>query len=699
MRAPVKFRMRDYVTFSIRATEGGKQYLHECKDSKSDTGYSLLTWVDATHAALVNGNMRFYRPDKMQDGCHTWTSKTRYNKPVLLRHDEDCDPVGRVIEAKYVDDSYKYVSQHANVKSLIFYDSTSNKRFDLFKSVDWVYDTLQKRNRDFSGLGHIELGLNVTNPDAIAKVQRGEYATVSVGFNTDAAICSICHQNWSTDGKCEHRLGSIVDGRRCFVISGNFEYDECSFVTHPADPFAGVKNTEVINRAKDSMAMRVFMLGQSFDEEMGLFHSTDSLSAAAADMIESDIEIVSDEKDTDMELDAIRAEINSKTLTKERALELRTELEGNVDAKRLLTTLKAKMTKSGWNEDGVVGLTKEMLEARIAAAPEAFKALATDKRAEFVAALEADAAAFGLAVPVLTDKIADPAPAETPNPGAPASTPISGTDAAASDKPWATVTPLLKDSKNGEKIVKHLDATRACYDAMADDSEKSMFRSAMGACMEVLSAESWLSYMKGRVTSNDEVLVNKSELDSLHEGVEAYEGAAKRSKDSNTALVATNKILMADYKRAIATQIVMYSVLTNEAGFTGLSADQVQAEIDERAGRQLVSLQDSLKDLAKKLAGKIPEAPSTEQTQVATDAAVVPPAAGTEVAAREVSDSATVADSHVDEPGKETPPADAPRGEGTVKRPLANLDDLRSMRRTASVDIYRRLKDQSTKTE
>src|ERR1035438_1003998 len=437
------------------------------------------------------------------------------------------------------------------------------------------------------------------------------------------------------------------------------------------------------------MAMRVFMLGQSFDEEMGLFHSTDSLSAAPADMIESDIEIVSDEKDTDMELDSIRAEINSKTLTKERALELRTELEGNADAKRLLTTLKAKITKQGWNEDATP-ISQEMVEARIAAAPEAFKALATDQRAAFVAALEADAAAFGLAVPELKD---GEAPAEILPPATPAA------DAAASDGPWATVTPLLKDSKNGEKIVKHLDATRACYDSMDDDSEKSMFRSAMGACMEVLSAESWLSYMKGRVTSNDDRLVNKSELDSLHEGVEAYEGAAKRSKDSNTALVATNKILMADYKRAIATQIVMYSVLTNEAGFTGLSADQVQAEIDERAGRQLVSLQDSLKDLAKKLAGKIPEAPSTEQTQVATDAAVVPPAAGTEVAAREVSDSATVADSHVDEPGKETPPADAPRGEGTVKRPMANLDDLRSMRRTASVDIYRRLKDQSTKTE
>jgi hypothetical protein len=676
--------MRDYVTFSIRATENGKQYLHECKDSKSESGYSLLTWVDATHAGLVNGNMRFYRPDKMQDGCHTWTSKTRYNKPVLLRHDEDCDPVGRVVEAKYVDDSYKYVSQHAAVKSLLFYDSSSNKRFDLFKSVNWVYDTLQKRNRDFSGLGHCELGLNITNPDAIGKVQRGEYATVSVGFQTDSAICSICHQDWSLDGKCEHRLGAIVDGRRCFVISGNFEYDECSFVTHPADPFASVKNTEIIARAKDSMAMRVFMLGHSFDEEMGLFRMTDSLPAAAADMLESDIEIVSDfEKDTDMELDAIRAEINSKDLTKERALELRTALEGNADAKRLLTTLKAKITKQGWNEDASAP-TQELVEARIATSVADFAALAADKRADFVAALEADASAFGLSVPGLTAEAALPATEVVP----------PAADSMEVASPWAAI---VKDSKNGDCIVKHVDSTRALHDKLEDDSEKSLFRSAMGACMEVLSAEGWLSYMKGRVTSKDEVLVPRVEIDSLHEGVEAYEDTNKKLKDSNAVLAATNKTLMQDYKRAIATQVVMYSVLTGEAGFTDLSADQIQAEITERAGRQLISLQDSLKDLAKKLAGKIPEATSPEQAHVATDAAVVPPAAGTEVEVHEVSDSATVAESTADQPGVVPPAGDAPRGEGTVKRPLATLEDLKSMRKTAAVDTYRRLKENSTK--
>ena len=77
MIQPVKFRMRDFVTFAIKATEEGKQYLHECKDSTSETGFSLLTWVDATHAGMVNGNMRFYRPDLMQASTHTWVDAKR----------------------------------------------------------------------------------------------------------------------------------------------------------------------------------------------------------------------------------------------------------------------------------------------------------------------------------------------------------------------------------------------------------------------------------------------------------------------------------------------------------------------------------------------------------------------------------------------------------------------------------------------
>ena len=679
---PVRYRMRDFVTFSLRATENGKKFLHECRDAQSDSGYSLLTWVDATHAGIVNGNMRFYRPDHMQDSCHTWLDPKRAKRPVLVRHDEDCDPLGRVVEAKYIDESYKYVSRYQTVKSLLFYDSTSSKRLDLFKSVDWVLNTLQRRDKDYVGLGHIQLGLNVTNPDAIAKIQRGEFATVSVGFQTDAAICSICHQNWSTDGRCEHRLGEMVDGHRMFIISGRFGYEECSFVNFPADPAAMVTNTEIIARAKDSMAVRVFLLGQAYDEEAGLFRHTDSLPAEAADMLEADIQVVSDEdEETEMELDAIRTEINSKELTRERALALREELAGNADAKRLLTTLKAKITKNGWGGDSAVGLTKEMVEVRIAAAPTEYQA-AEDKPA-FLAQLEADAATFGLTVPVM-----DLDPVEVA---------VDHNEAGV----MQPVVDLVKDSKNGDKIVKHVDITRALHDGLEDDSEKSLFRSAMGACMEVLSAEGWLSYMKGRVTQNDELLVNKAEYDTLHDGLEAYEIEKKKIQDASAAMAAANRKLMADYKQAIATQIVMYSVLTGDTGFTGLSADQIRAEIGERSMRQLVSLQDSLKDLTKKLSVQVPEetAPLAEQTQQdgADDAK---PAPDHEVASREVLDNAQVQDS-TDQPKEpESGSREAQRGEGTVARPVATLEDLRSMRRTAAVDNYLRLKAADTlKTE
>jgi len=788
MVQPVKFRMRDFLTFAVKAAEEGKRYLHECRDAKSETGFSLLTWVDATHAGMVNGNMRFYRPDMMQAGAHTWVEGKRSKKPVLVRHDADSDPLGRIIEAKYIDESYKYVGTFQKIKNLVFYDSVSSKRVDLFRSVDWVYNTLQRRNRDYAGLGYISLGLNVTNPDAIAKIQRGEYATVSVGFQTDAAICSICHQNWSVDGKCDHRLGEIVDEKRCFLISGNFEYEECSFVNFPADPFANVKNTEVIQRAKDSMAMRVFLMGQSFDEAAGLFRVTDSLPAQYADMLEADIQVVSeDDEETDMELDAIRAEITSKELKPERAHELIAQLEGNADAKRLLTTLRAKITKNGWNADKAVP-TKEEVEVRIAGLADALTPLSPAARKAYLDSLEADAGVFGLEVPTidldeLVEETWDVAALSAEDQAFFAQgedalyelmwAPVDGEDAAdalAQDKKltgaarnklkgstfcgpnrsfpvndcghvtaakrflggakisqttkdkihacvdrkaksmgcggakekkkdasgaaseWTAGTDAagasvsLKDSKNGDSIVNHLDATRALYDKLDEEGEKSLFRSAMGACMEVLSAESWLSYMKGRVTGKDEVLVNKVDYDTLCDGVDAYEAERGKLQGVVAAMKQTNLTLLRDQKRALATQIVMYSVLSGEVGFKGLSADQAQAEIEERTGRQFVSLQDALRDLIKKLAIPVPSTDGSEEKLAA-------PA----IAPKSVDDNAVIVDA-AERPQEPAPGSkETQRGDGVT--PVATLEDLRSMRQTASVETYRRLKTNSQKTE
>jgi len=143
-----KLRMRDYLTLRVRGAEN-KKFVFECKDSASETGHSLLVTVEATHAGLVNGNMRFYRPDRMQDGCHTWTS--RYPRPVLLRYNDDSDPIGRVAKAHYKDFSWEYASRFPRLRNLIFYDS-GKKRLNLFDSVDYVVPRIRRRSRKSSGM-------------------------------------------------------------------------------------------------------------------------------------------------------------------------------------------------------------------------------------------------------------------------------------------------------------------------------------------------------------------------------------------------------------------------------------------------------------------------------------------------------------------------------------------------------------------
>jgi hypothetical protein len=148
----------------------------------------------------------------------------------------------------------------------------------------------------------------------------------------------------------------------------------------------------------------------------------------------------------------------------------------------------------------------------------------------------------------------------------------------------------------------------------------------------------------------------------------------------------TNLTLLRDQKRALATQIVMYSVLSGEVGFKGLTADQAQAEIEERTGRQFVSLQDALRDLIKKLAIPVPSTDGSEEKLAA-------PA----IAPKSVDDNAVIVDA-AERPQEPAPGSkETQRGDGVT--PVATLEDLRSMRQTASVETYRRLKTNSQKTE
>jgi hypothetical protein len=364
-------RMHDLWTFKPKEVMANKKHLFECKDNTCETGKSLLVKVAATHGGIVNGNYRMYRPDRMQDSVHTWTPKVGFARPVLIGHNERGDVLGRVKTARYVDESYKWAGDFPIIKDSLFYRSDS-KKMPLHETVDWIVEHLMEQD-GYTGLGYIELGMNITNPDAIGKVLRDEYLTVSVGFKTDSAVCSICKTDWAVDDKCDHKLGDMVDGKPVFLISGNFEYEEVSFVNFPADPFAGTISKDVLTDA----ASRQFFLGLDRKQQRTTAASmtmTDSLYDADIHHVEEPMPAtVIDLSKVDLQ-NSFSAEIKSETLTAERAQEMKGQLqewapdtdELKTKKRSLFSTLNAVISKRFKKAEPAPNETDAELAAAIA---------------------------------------------------------------------------------------------------------------------------------------------------------------------------------------------------------------------------------------------------------------------------------------------------------------------------------------------
>ena len=366
-------QMRDFWTFRPTEVQENKRHLFECRDSKSDTGHSLLVHVAASHSGIVNGNRRFYRPDKMQESVHTWLPQKasdgtvlRTARPVLISHDEKGDVLGRVLEAKYIDESWKYATEFPVVKDFLFYQRDGRKRHDLYRSVDWIVDNLVDLD-EYTGLGYTDLGIRITNPEAIRKVLADEYLTVSIGFKTDAAVCSLCHTDWAKDGKCGHKLGEIEDGRHMFLIAGAMVNEELSFINFAADPFATTLSKKVLT---DSLE-KAFFLGLPINEQNtfaanglqltdGLIFEAD-LQAAEEPMFDlqaAEESIDVDTAITQLDLSAVTAELKSKDLTRSRAYTLKDSLaawtpesdEDKSKKRSLVSTVNVKIRVNKWDK-------------------------------------------------------------------------------------------------------------------------------------------------------------------------------------------------------------------------------------------------------------------------------------------------------------------------------------------------------------
>lgn len=126
-----------------------------------------------------------------------------YPKPIILNHDLNSEPIGRVMAAKM--------------------------------------------DKEEDGSAFVRLQVAITDPAAIQKVLDKRYLTGSVGGRAGKAICSISGEDLaaeSSDGKprlAKFKRGQVYKGKLAFVDMQDISFKEYSFVNQPADSKSGVR--------------------------------------------------------------------------------------------------------------------------------------------------------------------------------------------------------------------------------------------------------------------------------------------------------------------------------------------------------------------------------------------------------------------------------------------------------------------------
>lgn len=223
----------------------------------------FIATINATHAGFINGNHTWYLEEDMANGVDTWISP--YNKPVLVHHEMKKDAIGRVLSAKYV-------------------KMTDSKN----------------GNKNYPK-GFIQLEVEITDQEAVAKIKDRRYNTVSISTDARTARCSICNQDIAAKGLCEHERGKKYDGKKCFWYLGGLKYKEVSYVNAPADEYAETERfeeKEVLMAVSDSKAP-MFQFEDSKEDpdcEKWDDYSEEDLALAHWLMVELDSELSEEDK-------------------------------------------------------------------------------------------------------------------------------------------------------------------------------------------------------------------------------------------------------------------------------------------------------------------------------------------------------------------------------------------------------------------
>ena len=193
-----------------------KKVLSEAKEGKK---VKLRARIEAIHETVTKNDI-MYSADRLRgdsslvsegkirpSGQYSWTRP--YEKPMLINHDSNTKPLGRIVEAQY-------------------------------------------RDKTSGGSPGIEVLVELSDPEAIKMVLDGRYLTVSIGADTDALHCSICNSNVFEEEFCGHWKGETYEGVKCHYKVGNLWFSELSFVNKPADENARVVGFDKITEGEES---------------------------------------------------------------------------------------------------------------------------------------------------------------------------------------------------------------------------------------------------------------------------------------------------------------------------------------------------------------------------------------------------------------------------------------------------------------
>ena len=179
----------------------------------------------------LTGNYNNYSAIELEKALQSWVEP--YPKPIILNHDLNSEPIGRVMAAKM--------------------------------------------DKEEDGSHFVRLQVAITDPVAIQKVLDKRYLTGSVGGRAGKAVCSISGDDLaseSADGRPKaqkFKRGQVYKGKLAFIDMQDISFKEYSFVNQPADSKSGVRKSSSgdvkVENSSDDWVARSSAFVLNMDEE------------------------------------------------------------------------------------------------------------------------------------------------------------------------------------------------------------------------------------------------------------------------------------------------------------------------------------------------------------------------------------------------------------------------------------------------